>query len=163
VPGSEPEVVLSVRDLRVHFFTDQGVVRAVDGVSLHVRQGETLALVGESGCGKTVAAGAIMRLVRFPGRIVSGRVIFQGEDLLSLPPGRMRRIRGRDIAMIFQEPMSSLNPAFTVGWQIAEVIRLHQGLDQGKAKRNASRCWNWSACPRRPRGFASILTSSPGA
>jgi oligopeptide/dipeptide ABC transporter ATP-binding protein len=134
VPGSEPGVVLSVRDLRVHFFTDQGVVRAVDGVSFHVRSGETLALVGESGCGKTVAAGAIMRLVRFPGRIVSGRVVFQGEDLLTLPQSRVRKLRGRDVAMIFQEPMSSLNPAFTVGWQIAEVIRLHQGVDQRDAR-----------------------------
>ena len=135
--ASDPEVVLSVRDLRVHFFTDQGVVRAVDGVSLHVRSKETIALVGESGCGKTVAAGAIMRLVRAPGRIVSGKVFFLGEDLLSLSESRMRRVRGRDIAMVFQEPMSSLNPAFTIGWQIAEVIRLHHGLDQGKAQRKA--------------------------
>ncbi len=131
------EVVLSVRDLRVHFFTDQGVVRAVDGVSLHVRSGETMALVGESGCGKTVAAGAMMRLVRLPGRIVSGNVVFRGEDLLSLPESKVRKVRGRDVAMIFQEPMSSLNPAFTIGWQIAEVIRLHQGLDQGMARKKA--------------------------
>lgn len=135
-PQSE-RVVLSVRDLRVHFFTDQAVVRAVDGVSLHVKPGETVALVGESGCGKTVAAGAIMRLVRHPGKIVSGRVLFDGEDLLAMPESRLRRYRGRDIAMIFQEPMSSLNPAFTVGWQIAEVFRLHQGCDQATARKRA--------------------------
>ncbi|MEX0974363.1 MAG: ABC transporter ATP-binding protein [Bacillota bacterium] len=135
--ASGPEPVLSVRDLRVHFFTDQGVVRAVDGVSLHVKPHETMALVGESGCGKTVAAGAMMRLVRHPGRIVSGKVVFSGEDILSLPESRLRKARGRDIAMIFQEPMSSLNPAFTIGWQIAEVIRLHHGLDQGKAQTKA--------------------------
>lgn len=136
-PMSEPRVVLSVRDLRVHFFTDQGVVRAVDGVSLHVRAGETVALVGESGSGKTVTAGAVMRLVRRPGRIVSGRVLFEDEDLLSMPESRLRRTRGRDIAMIFQEPMSSLNPAFTVGWQIAEVIRLHHGCDGNEARQRA--------------------------
>ena len=133
----DARVVLSVRDLRVHFFTDQGVVRAVDGVSLHVRAGETVALVGESGCGKTVAASALMRLVRRPGRIVSGRVVFEGEDLVPLPESRIRAYRGRDIAMIFQEPMSSLNPAFTIGWQIAEVVSLHQGCDSREARRRA--------------------------
>lgn len=150
--GSD-DVVLSVRDLRVHFFTDQGVVRAVDGVSLHVRSGETLALVGESGCGKTVAAGAMMRLVRQPGRIVSGKVVFQGEDLLAMPQGHVRRLRGRDIAMIFQEPMSSLNPAFTIGWQIAEVIRLHQGLDGKRAHRKAVEMLELVRIPEAPKRF----------
>ncbi len=151
---SSRDIVLSVRDLRVHFYTDQAVVKAVDGVSLHVRPGETVALVGESGCGKTVAACAMMKLVRYPGRIVSGKVIFQGEDLLALPDSRLRRVRGRDIAMIFQEPMSSLNPAFTIGWQIAEVIRLHQGMDQGDARRKAIEMLDMVRIPEAAKRFS---------
>ncbi|MCR4398023.1 MAG: ABC transporter ATP-binding protein [Firmicutes bacterium] len=129
----EGDAVLSIRDLRVHFSTDRGLVRAVDGVDLSVRAGETMALVGESGSGKTVTALSIMKLVPVPpGRIVSGEIDFRGEDLLKMPLGKVREKRGRDIAMIFQEPASSLNPTITVGEQIMEAIRLHQGL-RGRA------------------------------
>ncbi len=125
--------VLEVRDLRTHFFTEEGVARAVDGVSWSLPRGRTLALVGESGCGKSVTALSIMRLVPDPpGRIVGGRILFEGRDLVGLPEAEMRRIRGNRIAMIFQEPMTSLNPVFTVGNQIVEAIRLHQGL-RGRA------------------------------
>ena len=107
--------LLEVEDLRVHFVTTRGVVRAVEGISYKVKPGETVALVGESGCGKTVSALAIMRLLAKPaGRIVAGRILFQGRNLLDLAEDEMRQIRGRDIAMIFQEPMTSLNPVLTI-------------------------------------------------
>jgi len=121
--------VLAVRDLRTHFFTRDGVVKAVDGVSLSLDRGETLGIVGESGCGKSVTALSIMRLVPpSAGRIVSGSVHFDGRELLSLPSAAMRAIRGNRISMIFQEPMTSLNPVMTVGRQIAETVALHQRL-----------------------------------
>jgi peptide/nickel transport system ATP-binding protein len=129
-----PERLLEVRDLSTHFFTDDGVVRAVDGVSFHIDKGETLGVVGESGCGKSVTALSIMRLIpQPPGRIVGGQILYNGRDLLRLPPGEMRKVRGKEIAMIFQEPMTSLNPVFTVGEQIAEAIRLHEGLGRRDA------------------------------
>ncbi|MGE5485686.1 MAG: ABC transporter ATP-binding protein [Ignavibacteriales bacterium] len=131
--STQKEVVLSIRDLRVHFNTSQGLVRAVDGVDLHVESGETMALVGESGSGKTVTALSVMRLVPIPpGKILSGDIQFRGEALLNMTPSEIKKRRGKDIAMIFQEPMSSLNPTLTVGEQIMEVVRLHQGLE-GKA------------------------------
>ena len=111
--------LLEVEDLHVHFVTSRGVVRAVEGISYQVRAGEVVALVGESGCGKSVSSLAIMQLLAKPaGRIVGGRVLFQGRDLLKLSADEMREIRGRDIAMIFQEPMTSLNPVLTAGFQI---------------------------------------------
>jgi ABC-type dipeptide/oligopeptide/nickel transport system ATPase component len=106
---------LSVEDLRTHFFTDDGVVKAVDGVSYSIDKGKVLGVVGESGCGKSVTALSIMRLIAPPGRIASGRIMFEGRDLLALPEHEMRTIRGNNISMIFQEPMTSLNPVFTVG------------------------------------------------
>ncbi|HHV78389.1 MAG TPA: ABC transporter ATP-binding protein [Firmicutes bacterium] len=121
--------MLSVRGLKVHFDTSQGVVRAVDGVDLHVKTGETMAVLGESGSGKSVMALAIMRLVPIPpGRIVAGEVHFEGRNVFQMGANEVRRLRGSTIAMIFQEPMSSLNPAFTVGEQITEAIVLHQGI-----------------------------------
>jgi peptide/nickel transport system ATP-binding protein len=130
---SEP--LLEVEDLRTHFFTDEGVVRAVDGVSFQICEGETLAIVGESGSGKSVTSLSILRLVATPpGRIVSGRIRFRGRDLLTLPPPEMRAIRGREISMIFQEPMTSLNPVYTCGDQIMESLILHE-----KMKRRAAR------------------------
>jgi len=126
--------LLEVRGLKTYFFTDEGVVRAVDGVDLTIHEGETLGVVGESGCGKSVTALSIMRLVpQPPGRIVAGRITYNGRELLELPPAEMRKIRGKEIAMIFQEPMTSLNPVFTVGEQIAEAIRLHEGLGRRAA------------------------------
>ncbi len=128
----EANRLLEVENLKVHFFTDEGVVKAVDGVSFHIDKGETLAVVGESGSGKSVTSLAIMRLIPTPpGRIVDGSVRFRGKDgvekdLVRLPESEMRKIRGNDIAMIFQEPMTSLNPVYTVGDQIAEAIVLHQ-------------------------------------
>lgn len=128
--------LLSLENVSTHFFTEEGVARAVQDVSFSVRRGKTFALVGESGCGKSVTALSIMRLVPDPpGKIVGGRVVFEGEDLRGLSEKQMRQIRGNNIAMIFQEPMTSLNPVFTVGNQIVEAIRLHQrkGLRQAWA------------------------------
>jgi peptide/nickel transport system ATP-binding protein len=130
--------LLAVEDLRTHFFTRDGVVRAVDGVSYAVSAGETLAVVGESGCGKSVTALSILRLVPSPpGRIVGGTVRFAGRDLLGASEAEMRAIRGNEIAMIFQEPMTSLNPVLRVTRQIGETLRLHQGLDRAAAARRA--------------------------
>ena len=126
--------VLEVDNLQTHFFTPAGVVKAVDGVSYSVKAGETLGVVGESGCGKSVTALSILRLVADPpGRIVGGAVRFQGKDLLKLTEKEMEAVRGNDVSMIFQEPMTSLNPLFTVGKQIAETIALHQGLSKRDA------------------------------
>ena len=132
-PGSA-DVLLDVRDLRTWFHTMDGVVRAVDGVSFSIRRGETLGIVGESGCGKSVTALSIMRLLDIPpAEIPSGQIIFQGRDLLGLSTDEMRHVRGNDIAMIFQEPMTSLNPVFTVGDQIAEAVIQHQRLSKSAA------------------------------
>ena len=128
------ERLLDVRGLKTYFFTDEGVIRAVDGIDLYIKPGETLGVVGESGCGKSVTALSIMRLIaQPPGRIVEGQILYNGRNLLDLPPAQMRKIRGKEIAMIFQEPMTSLNPVFTVGEQIAEAIRLHEGLGRRDA------------------------------
>jgi len=133
---SEP--LLRVEDLQTHFVTDDGVVRAVDGVGFEVRAGETLALVGESGSGKSVTALSILRLVpEPPGRIVGGRVLFRGRDLLTLPPRELRRVRGREISMVFQEPMTSLNPVFSCGDQVAESLVVHEGLGRRTARARA--------------------------
>jgi oligopeptide/dipeptide ABC transporter ATP-binding protein len=130
--------ILEVDNLQTHFFTPAGVIRAVDGVSYSVRSGETLGVVGESGCGKSVGALSILRLVSSPpGRIVSGAIRFEGTDLLGLHETEMEAIRGNDISMIFQEPMTSLNPLLTVGRQISEAIVLHQGLSRRDAMQRA--------------------------
>jgi len=126
VVGAAP-VLLDVDDLATWFFTRDGVVRAVDGVSFTVGRGEAVAIVGESGCGKSVTSLSIMRLIASPpGRIVKGRVLFEGRDLLHLSEPEMRGIRGNAISMIFEEPMTSLNPVLTIGHQIAEALVLHQ-------------------------------------
>jgi peptide/nickel transport system ATP-binding protein len=128
------EKILEIENLQTHFFTAEGVVRAVDGVSYDVRKGETLGVVGESGCGKSVTALSVLRLVADPpGRIVGGSIRFEGTNLLELSESEMEAIRGNDISMIFQEPMTSLNPLFTVGKQIGEAIALHQGLSKREA------------------------------
>ena len=126
--------LLQIKGLKTHFFTDEGVVRAVDGISMHINPGETLGVVGESGCGKSVTALSVMRLIaQPPGRIVEGEILYNGKNLLALTPAQMRKIRGKEISMIFQEPMTSLNPVFTCGEQIAEAIRLHEGLGRRDA------------------------------
>ncbi|MDF2780674.1 MAG: appD, partial [Geminicoccaceae bacterium] len=126
--------ILEIEDLRTHFLTRDGVVKAVDGVSLELRRGETLGVVGESGCGKSITALSILRLIPIPpGRFASGAIRFEGRDLLGLSRAEMRRIRGNEISMIFQEPMTSLNPVLTVGRQIAETLALHQGLSKAVA------------------------------
>ncbi|HBH02448.1 MAG TPA: ABC transporter ATP-binding protein, partial [Candidatus Rokubacteria bacterium] len=130
--------LLDVKGLKTYFYTDEGVVRAVDGVDLYIGKGETLGVVGESGCGKSVTALSVMRLIpQPPGRIVEGTIGYNGRNLLDLPPAQMRKIRGKEISMIFQEPMTSLNPVFTVGEQIAEAIRLHEGLGRRDAMAKA--------------------------
>jgi oligopeptide/dipeptide ABC transporter ATP-binding protein len=132
------EPLLQVRDLVTSFQVEEGSARAVDGVSFEVYPGETLGLVGESGCGKSVTALSILRLVpEPPGRIEAGSILYRGGDLLALPAGEMRRIRGNEISMVFQEPMTSLNPVFTCGEQIREAIMLHQRLGKKAARERA--------------------------
>ena len=126
--------LLDVKNLTTRFKLDDGVLTAVDHVSFHVNEGETLGIVGESGCGKSVTSYSILNLVAAPGRIEEGEIWFEGKELSKLSKREMRRIRGNDIAMIFQEPMTSLNPVFTVGEQIAEALRLHQGMSRADAK-----------------------------
>ena len=126
--------ILEIRDLHTHFETERGTLRAVDGVEIAVEAGRTFGLVGESGCGKTVLSLSIIRLVPSPpGKIVGGQILFDGIDLLALSEEKMRQIRGREISMIFQEPMSSLNPVFRIGEQVAEVLRLHKGMNRRDA------------------------------
>ncbi len=129
--------LLEIDNLQTHFRTPDGVNRAVDGVSFHVEAGETLAVVGESGCGKSVTAMSVLRLIPAPPGKIAGAIRFQGKDLLQLSEPEMRAIRGNDISMIFQEPMTSLNPVLTVGRQIGETLRLHQGLDKAAAEQRA--------------------------
>ena len=130
--------LLEIKNLKTHFSTAKGVVKAVDGVDIALNAGDTLGIVGESGCGKTVLALSILRLIPIPpGRIVSGQILFEGRDLLQLTQDEMRQVRGREISMVFQEPMTSLNPVFRVGEQIAEGIRLHQHLNSQEARQRA--------------------------
>jgi peptide/nickel transport system ATP-binding protein len=128
------EALLEIRGLKTHFATDDGMVQAVDGVDLSIARGETLGVVGESGCGKTVTALSVLKLIAMPpGRIVAGQILWQGRDLVPLPTEAMDDIRSKEIAIIFQEPMTSLNPVYTVGEQIAEVLRRHEGLGRRAA------------------------------
>ncbi len=130
--------LLEVEDLRAYFYTDQGVVRAVDGVSLELQSGEVFGLVGESGCGKTVLALSILNLLPTPpAKILSGRIVFEGEDLLSLPSDKLNRVRGRRISMVFQDPLSSLNPVLSIGKQLEETIQAADGLDKSEPKKEA--------------------------
>jgi oligopeptide transport system ATP-binding protein len=135
-PGAaRGEPLLSVRDLRTQFFTADGVVKAVDGVSFDLYPGQTLGIVGESGCGKSQTVLSIMRLIPTPpGKIVGGQVLFEGQDLLTMRDEQIRRVRGRKIAMIFQDPMTSLNPVLTVNKQIGEALQLHMGMNAGQAR-----------------------------
>jgi len=136
-----PSPLVTIEHLQTHFHTEAGVVKAVEDVSLTIPQGKTLGVVGESGCGKSVTAMSVMRLVATPGRIAGGKILFhtngQTVDLATLPEAEMRHVRGGQIAMIFQEPMTSLNPVFTVGQQIGEAVMLHQKVDQREARKRA--------------------------
>jgi peptide/nickel transport system ATP-binding protein len=145
--GMDP--MLSVQNLKTHFFTDDGVVRSVDGVSFTVNEGETLGIVGESGSGKSVTALSIMQLLpQRKGKIVEGSILFQDVDLVSLSEKRMRKIRGNDIAMIFQEPMTSLNPSYTIGNQIGEALRLHLKLNRKQAEKRCIELLEQVGIPR---------------
>ena len=131
--------LLEVNNLTTHFFTQDGVVKAVDGITYGLEEGEVLGVVGESGCGKSVHALSIMRLVPSPpGRTVAGEVVFEGEDLLKMDDAEMRNIRGNRIAMVFQEPMTSLNPVLTIGRQLTETLELHQGMSRQQARTRAA-------------------------
>jgi oligopeptide transport system ATP-binding protein len=145
------ERLLEVSDLSTHFFTHAGVVKAVNGVSFTLDRGETLGIVGESGSGKTVAALSVLRLIPDPpGKIVAGQILLKGTDLATLSNDEMRRVRGNDIAMIFQDPMTSLNPVFRVGTQIAETIMLHQGLSKREAWQMAAELLDKVGMPDAP-------------
>ena len=144
--------LLSVRDLKTYFFTEDGTTRAVDGMSFDVGAGETLGIVGESGCGKSVTALSVMRLLPpRMARTVAGSVTFEGADLLALPEAEMRAIRGNRIAMIFQEPMTSLNPVLTIGHQIAEAVRIHEGASPSQARARAVEMLTLVRIPDAPR------------
>ena len=159
--GTLAEPILQLRNLKTHFFTDMGVIRAVDGIRLSIRQGETLGIVGESGSGKSVTALSILRLVDPPGRVVGGEVLFEGNNLLQFSKKEMREIRGNKISMIFQEPMASLNPLFRVSNQIEEAIKLHQHLDRKEAAEKALEMLRVVGIPspeRRARDFPHQLS-----
>jgi oligopeptide/dipeptide ABC transporter ATP-binding protein len=132
-PSNSSRSLLEVSGLSTYFFTDDGVVKAVDGIDFAVQTGEVFGLVGESGCGKSVTALSVLRLIEAPGRTVQGEVYFEGTELLELSEKEMADIRGKDISMIFQQPLSSLNPVFTVGTQIAEVFQIHEGIRRSEA------------------------------
>lgn len=134
----EREKLLEIRNLKTYFYTEEGVLKAVDGIDLLLHSGETLGLVGESGCGKSVTSMSIMRLLPSPpGKIVDGKILFKGRDLAQLSQKEMRKLRGNDISMIFQEPMTSLNPVFTIGNQISEAILLHKDVTKREARRQS--------------------------
>ncbi|MDN5362194.1 MAG: peptide/nickel transport system ATP-binding protein [Moorella sp. (in: firmicutes)] len=129
--------VLKIRNLSTYFYTRRGVIKAVDRVSFEVEPGKLLGLVGESGCGKSVTALSILRLIEPPGRILSGEVWLNGCDLLKIPPGQLRQVRGREIALVFQDPLTSLNPVLTIGTQLAETIVSHEEVSRAEARRRA--------------------------
>ncbi len=145
--------IIKIKGLKTYFHTDDGVVKAVDGVDFDIRKGETMGLVGESACGKTVTALSIMRLVESPpGEIEEGEVLYKGENLLKISQKRMRKVRGNEISMIFQEPMTSLNPVFTIGRQLSEVLILHQNMSKNEALDKSEEMIKLVGIPR-PRGI----------
>src|SRR5260370_14709843 len=157
-----PAPLLEVRDLKTQFFTPEGVVKAVDGVSCERTAGETLGIVGESGSGESVTALSLMRLIPPPGRVVGGRVMYDGTDLTKLSESEMQGIRGESIAMIFQDPMTSLNPVFKVGWQVGEPLMLHRAESKAKAFTSAVSVLGKVAIPSpadRPRHHPDAFPS----
>lgn len=132
------EPILEVKNLKTYFYTEEGVVPAVDGLDFKLNKGETLAIVGESGCGKSVTSLSVLQIVPMPpGKIVDGEILYKGEDLLKRPEKKMRSIRGNEISMIFQEPLTSLNPVFTIGKQITDILKMHQAMTKTNAKKKA--------------------------
>ena len=143
--------VLEVRNLKTHFFTDKGVVKAVDGVNFDLYEGKTLGIVGESGCGKSITSMSILKLIDKNGNIVDGSIMYGDKDIVKLPVEEMRKIRGNEISMIFQEPMTSLNPVFRIGDQIIESIKLHQDLSKQEAHDKAVNMLKLVGIPRAER------------
>ena len=150
-PPADGEPILQVTNLQTHFGTVDGVVRAVEGLSFHINAGETVGIVGESGCGKSVTSMSILRLIQEPPGRIAGSIRFQGRELLTLPETEMRKLRGDEISMIFQEPMTSLNPVLTVGRQIGETLRLHQGLSARQAESRSIEMLDLVGIPAAPR------------
>jgi oligopeptide/dipeptide ABC transporter ATP-binding protein len=153
--------LLEVRNLKTYFFTEDGVIKAVDGVDFYVRPGEVLGLVGESGCGKSVTSLSIMRLIGTPGKIVDGEMLFEGRDLVKASEAEMMKIRGNRISMIFQQPQSALNPVFRAGDQISEVLQIHQGLDKKNRRQRAVEMLRMVGIPepeRRAEAFPHELS-----
>ncbi len=150
------EALLEIKDLKTYFHTENGVVPSVDGVSFSIKKGETIAVVGESGSGKSVTSLSIMGLVGSPGKVVGGEVLFEGKDLTTISNREMRKLRGNEIAMIFQEPLTSLNPLFTVGNQISESIRLHQNASKEEAKIKSIEMLKKVGIPRPDKVFSSF-------
>lgn len=147
--------LLDVQHLRTHFFTRGGVVKAVEDVSLYVEEGETLGIVGESGCGKSVTSLSIMRLIDKPGKIVGGKILFKGDDIVDMEDDDLRKVRGGQIAMIFQDPMTSLNPVYPVGYQIAEAVKAHLKLDDRAAMNRAAEMLERVRIPEARRRITS--------
>ena len=152
------ENLLEVRGLKTHFATDRGLFRAVDGISFNVPRGRTVGLVGESGCGKSVTSLSVMGLVASPGKVEAEAVMFGDRDVLKLSADERRRLRGSKMSMIFQEPMTSLNPVHTIGQQIVEAILAHTRCRRRPPKRAPSRCWNWCGFPRRSSASTTFRT-----
>lgn len=162
--ADKSDLVLEVKNLKTVFFTNSGLFKAVDDLSFSVKRGETLAIVGESGCGKSVTALSLMRLVPDPpGRIVGGSVTLEGTDLLALDEAEMRAVRGNHISMIFQEPMTSLNPVMRIGDQIVEAVRLHRNISAKEARNIAVEMLRLVRIPEPARRAGSIRTSCPAA
>ncbi|MBU8919166.1 ABC transporter ATP-binding protein [Neobacillus sp. 114] len=150
------ETLLEVKNLHTHFYTENGVVPSVNGVSFSINKGETVGIVGESGCGKSVTSLSILQLVDESGKIVNGEILFEGEDLTSFSKKQMRKIRGNKISMIFQEPLTSLNPVFTIGSQITEAIQLHQNVTKQEAKQKAIEMLKRVGIPRAEKLYYSF-------
>ena len=151
--------ILQIRDLATYFYTDRGVLKAVDGISYDLEEGETLGIVGESGCGKSVSALSIMRLVADPpGKIVGGEMIFEGSDLLRASDRRIREIRGNQISMIFQEPMTSLNPVLSIGRQLTETLELHLKMSPTRARERAAELLRMVGIPDPEQSLSGLST-----
>lgn len=154
------ENLLEVKDLKTYFYTSNGIVKAVDGVSFNVKPGKTLGIVGESGCGKSITSMSILKLIEKPGKIVEGSITFDNKNIVGMEDKEIREIRGNDISMIFQEPMTSLNPVFRIENQIMEAIMLHQGLDKKEAKKVAIDMLKFVGIPRAEELSAGTFTAS---